>query len=59
MSTPDPEAPKLDPQPFEKDMGSFEGEPFVARSGNECGGWPVVFKPRPEYSQRREDYPND
>jgi len=56
MSTPDPEAPKLDPLPFKDDEDTsgwhdLQRSPVRWHSGN-------TFAPRPEYSQRREDYPN-
>jgi len=53
MSTPDPEAPKLDPKPWV----SIDGVRHPATPGKCAHGY-CELKPRPEYSQRREDYPN-
>jgi len=49
MSTPDPEAPKLDPEPW---LSGLQGTRYGVNVGY------CAFKPRPEYSQNREDYPN-
>jgi len=50
MSAPDPEAPELDPEPW---LSTLRGERYGVNVGY------CVFKPGAEFSQNREDYPND
>jgi hypothetical protein len=60
-TTPDPEAPKLDPQPFTLASPGVFGVrsatlPHPHRDGEM--GWEWTFAPRREYSQNRKDYLN-
>ena len=54
MSTPDPEAPKLDPKPWICTQCHDRFDHETVQHGPHL----AVLKPRPEYSQAWKDYPN-
>jgi len=57
MSTPDPEAPKLDPKPWLDPTTDDDDE---RRHTTAPGPWQnfYIFAPRRGYSLNRKDYPN-